>query len=211
MTTFLLAAVLAASPGLLGPVEDVMDNLSLGPTVSALALVDGNGVAPAFGAGLELMFFELEKTYEPRCLEHRRSEREQLGAEEGAALDDFLEDVQQECPAIEQHWKLSVSLGAELEVAVRAERELSIRAWGTWFTIFRTLALGLNGSAVFADRGGQSVTGARLGADLSYSFRLGKKGFRPVLQPFIRGEAAVIRRDALTDQLGAGIRFLFDI
>lgn len=209
-STFVLVAVLGANP-MFAELEETLDNLTLGPTASAHALYDRNGFAPAFGAGFELIWFDLEKVYEPRCLEHRRREREQLGAQDGNVVDDLIGAAQQECPATDSYLVLYANLGVELEVAVRAQRELSLRSWGTLLNLWRTLGVGLTGSVAFGDRGGGTALGLRLGAELSWQQRFGRKGFRPVLQPFIRGELVILGREQFTDQLGAGVRFVFDL
>src|SRR4051812_33538791 len=122
MTAALLAltAALAATPSFVDGLEETLDTLSIGPTIGAHVLVDHAGVAPAFAAGFEFVWFDVEKIYEPTCVEHRRRERAQLGASEGEVMDDLLEKAQQECPAIGSNVDLNFAFGGELDVAVRS-------------------------------------------------------------------------------------------
>lgn len=211
MTASSLLVSVALAVGPLDDFEDAMDTLTLGPTVSAHALLDRDGVAPAFAAGFSVVWFDVEKIYEPGCVEHRQSERNQLGAAHSGALDAALGAAQQECRVVGSTLDLNLNIGAELEVAVRRERELGLRTWATVLDLWRTLGLGLTTSFSLAERPSGTAFGIRMGLELQWHQRLGRRGWRPVIQPFLRGEVALIGRATFTDQVSAGVRFVFDL
>lgn len=210
-----LQLVLAQEPTLaFAPLEEALAKLSFGPTFTAAGLVDREGVGANLAVGFQLAVFDVERVPEPRCAEHHARERSQLGAKEGEPLDDFFKRVQQQCPAIAEKTKYDFSLGGE--TALVLHKDTSLEGVVRTYAGGPPLKVGDVGlqfllAMPFRTVGGELNAGFRMGLELTWFIRFKSGNWRPVLQPFARGEATLIRRDAFADQATFGVRFLFDL